>query len=47
MISTALDSLPTPPCSQLLGWRVLEAGRKKAGFALASTASRSSSTQQG
>jgi len=25
MISTALDSLPTPPCSQLLGWRVLDA----------------------
>jgi len=24
MISTALDSLPTPPCSQLLGWRVLD-----------------------
>ena len=25
MISTALDAIPTPPCSQLLGWRVLDA----------------------
>ena len=25
MIPTALDAIPTPPCSQLLGWRVLDA----------------------
>src|SRR5580692_6803447 len=25
MISTVLDAIPTPPCSQLLGWRVLDA----------------------
>ena len=25
MISTALDNIPTPPCSKLLGWRPLEA----------------------
>jgi uncharacterized protein (TIGR00369 family) len=25
MITTALDAIPTPPCSQLLGWRVLDA----------------------
>ena len=24
-VSTALDDLPTPPCAQLLGWRVLDA----------------------
>ena len=25
MIPTALDAIATPPCSQLLGWRVLDA----------------------
>jgi uncharacterized protein (TIGR00369 family) len=25
MVSTALDTLPTPPCSKLLGWRFLDA----------------------
>ena len=25
MIATALDAFPTPPCAQLLGWRVLDA----------------------
>ena len=25
MIATALDSLPPPPCAQLLGWRLLDA----------------------
>ena len=25
MISTALDNIPTPPCSKLLGWRPLDA----------------------
>jgi len=25
MIATALDTLPTPPCSQLLGWTLLDA----------------------
>ena len=25
MIPTALDAIPTPPCSQLLGWRILDA----------------------
>ena len=24
-VATALDHLPTPPCAQLLGWRVLDA----------------------
>jgi hypothetical protein len=25
MVSTALDAVPTPPCAQLLGWRILDA----------------------
>jgi acyl-coenzyme A thioesterase PaaI-like protein len=29
MISTAPDAISTPPCSQLLGWRVLDARQEK------------------
>jgi uncharacterized protein (TIGR00369 family) len=25
MVATALDKIPTPPCSQLLGWHVVDA----------------------
>jgi uncharacterized protein (TIGR00369 family) len=29
MVATALDTIPTPPCSRLLGWHVLDARPKE------------------